>query len=192
MHERLTFFLYFSFTSFNDHVMNSILLYAVVICRFPLNKKLEDFRSLFLDWTISCFICLLILFHCKLSPYTHTQTLSTPCLSSIMLSLAGRGTRWGKLSNYHALLNYAALISWLGSSGTASAHIGTVIFSSERHLFHSFRATTTKINNVWIMSQKKRCCIHLSPCHLHVRNKEQTSLCHNLCRTTEAEINFAI
>lgn len=173
-------------------VVTIILLKTLPFCRSLLNKKLEGFRSLFLDWTISCFICLFILFHCKLSPYTHTHTLTTPCLSSIMLSLAGRGTRWRKLSNYHPLLNYAALISWLGSSGTASAHIVMVIFSSERHLFHSFRATTTKINNVWIMSRKERCCIHLCPCHLHVRNKEQTSLCHSLCRTTEAGINFAI
>lgn len=123
---------------------------------------------------------------------TYKYLLTAPCLSLIMLSLARRGTRWGKLSNYHPLLNYAALISWLGSSGTVSVRIEMVIFSSEQHLFHSFRATTTKINNVWIMSQKERCCIHPSLCHLHVRSKEPASMCCNLCRTTEAEISFTI
>lgn len=185
MHGRLTFFPYFPSTSFNGSVLSVILLHNLLFCSSSLNKKLENFRSLFLDWTISCFIC-------KLSPYTHTHMLTTPCLSSIMFSLAERGTKWGKLSNCYPLLNYTALISWLGSSGTVSARIKMVIFSSERHLFHSFRATTTKINSVWIMSQKERCCIHLSPCHLHVRKKEQTLLCHNLCRATEAEIIFSI
>lgn len=49
------------------------------------------------------------------------------------------------------------------------------MLNSEQHLFHSFIATTTKINNVWIMPQKKRLCIHLSPCYFHARNKEQAS-----------------
>lgn len=135
------------------NVLSLLFCLTLPICSSPSIGNQKIFRRLLLDWNICCFIYLLILFHCKLSPSTHTLT--NPSLSLIVLSLAGRVIRWGKLNNYHPLLNYAALISWLGSSGIASTHIRMVIFSSKSHLFHSFGAATTNLI-VYGLYHKKR------------------------------------
>lgn len=81
------------FSTIHLHLLTSFIaaFYSALTStfwRFSLNTKSEDF--IIIDWTISSFICLLILLHCKLSPYTHTHTHYTlPQLDNVIINREG-------------------------------------------------------------------------------------------------------
>lgn len=115
--------------------------------------------------------------HSLLHPFNSLSLLAIYVLIFTMSLLADTEGMEGELSNYHSLFNYSALISRLDSSGTSSPHVGAEVFSSEWHLSPSV-STTTKINNVWIMSVWQRWCVHLSLWHLNVRDSKKNIAVH--------------